>query len=291
MNTRTRTFADVGVIALTASVLFAGVLTTSAQAAPVGAVPASQSPVIDYVALGDSYAAGQGAGFYDNACLQSELSYPESLDDLKHVKLIADTSCTGAPTEDVLTRQLSAIKKNKSIELVTLSTGANDLGGPAVLAACSVDFASVACQTALNAALALLSPPPWEGTSPFAAELGTTLTAVAAAAPDATILVTGYPHLFETPPMTDPSYELVATINGATDLLNATIASVVTQTAAGTGADIRYVDVTAAFAGHGIGSPDPWINLPDAGPVDAFHPTAVGYRAYSLALQAHLPVG
>jgi lysophospholipase L1-like esterase len=45
------------------------------------------------------------------------------------------------------------------------------------------------------------------------------------------------------------------------------------------------VDVTAAFAGHGIGSPDPWINA--TGP-DAFHPTAAGYTAYTAAIRAAL---
>ena len=133
MNTKTRRFADAGVIALTASILFTGILpATSAQAAPAPAtVVSTGSPVVNYVALGDSYAAGQGAGFYENACLQSELSYPELLDDVKHVKLITDTSCSGATTADVI-GQLSAIKTNKKIDVVTLTVGANDVGGAAV---------------------------------------------------------------------------------------------------------------------------------------------------------------
>jgi hypothetical protein len=45
--------------------------------------------------------------------------------------------------------------------------------------------------------------------------------------------------------------------------------------------NIVYVDVTAQFAQHGIGSPVPFINA--TGP-DAFHPNAAGYRAYADAI-------
>jgi hypothetical protein len=45
-----------------------------------------------------------------------------------------------------------------------------------------------------------------------------------------------------------------------------------------------FVDVTAAFAGHGIGSSSPWIN--GAGiSAGAFHPNATGYVAYANALR------
>ncbi|MET0933319.1 MAG: SGNH/GDSL hydrolase family protein [Mycetocola sp.] len=283
-----RTSADAGALGLAASILLAGLLVAApAQAAPAGAVavgaPAAQSPVVNYVALGDSYAAGQGAGFYDNACLQSDLSYPEMLDDVKHVKLLADASCSGATTTDVL-GQLGAIKMNKHVDLITLTVGANDLGLGAITAACTVSFASPECQAALAAAYALLSPPAPGVPSELAVRLATTFTAVAAAAPDATILVTGYPHLFETPPPTDPNYAVISQLNAATDLLNATIAGVVQQLAMA-GVDIHYVGVTDDFAGHSIGSPDPWIHA--SGP-DAFHPTAAGYVAYTAAIRSEL---
>lgn len=276
MKTTTRTRADLGVVAVAASILFAGVLGgPGALAAP------GQSPVINYVALGDSYAAGQGAGSYENTCLQSELSYPDTLDDVKHVKLITDVTCTGATTADVIKSQLPALKKNKDIDLVTLTIGANDLGGSGVVAACAASFTSPECQIALAAALKLLTPPAAGVPSEFAVRLATTLTAVAAAAPGATILVTGYPYLFETPPPTDPNYDAVNQINAATAALNATIAGVVKQVAA-TGVDVHYVDVTDDFMAHGIGSPDPWILT--TGP-DAFHPTAAGHQAYYRAVQ------
>jgi lysophospholipase L1-like esterase len=297
MIRRNRTFADVGALALAASILFAGSLfTVSASAAPAAAasiaaahVDRGKSPVVNYVALGDSYAAGQGAGSYENACLQSELSYPEMLDDVKHVKLIADTSCSGATTRDLLTRQLpvilkTTIRQHKDIDLVTVTIGANDLGGTGVIAACSASFASPQCRAALDSVYDLLTPRAPGAPSAFAIRLAAAYTGVAAVARDATILVTGYPFLFEIPPSTDPNYVAAVELNSATAAVNATIRSVVQQIAK-RGIDIRYVDVTAAFAGHGIGSPDPWINA--TGP-DAFHPTAAGYTAYTAAIRAAL---
>jgi lysophospholipase L1-like esterase len=289
---RHRTFADVGALALAASILFAGSLSTvSAQAAPAAAAPTvavqadrGTSSVIDYVALGDSYAAGQGAGFYDNACKQSALSYPELLDDVQHVDLVADASCSGATTRDVLTRQLRVLATNRNVDLVTVTVGANDLGGAAVVAMCSVSFTSPECRAALDSVYALLTPRVAGAPSTFAIRLLAALTGVSAVARDATILVTGYPYLFETPPSSDPNYAAIVDINSATALLNATIQGVVQQLAP-RGVDIRYVDVTAAFAGHGIGSADPWIHA--TGP-DAFHPTAAGYVAYTAAIRSAL---
>ncbi|MET4636816.1 SGNH/GDSL hydrolase family protein [Mycetocola sp. 2940] len=291
MIRRHRTFADAGALALTASILFAGLLSPVAAqaapaAAPIHAIQADQgkSPVVNYVALGDSYAAGVGAGFNeDNACRQSSLSYPELLDDIKHVKLIADASCSGATSADIL-RQLSALKPNKDIDVVTVTVGANDLGGAGVVAACAVAFTSPECQNALAAATALMTPPAPGEPSELAVRLATTFAAVAAAAPDATILVTGYAYLFETPPTTDPNYATIVAINTATAALNTTIETAVALVAA-TGVDIRYVDVTDDLAGHGILSPDPWINA--SGP-DAFHPTAAGYVAYAEAIRSEL---
>lgn len=286
-----------GAIALAVSVLFSGIFVAgSAQAAPAGVTAQSgqsqpgqgqpghnRSPVVTYVALGDSYAAGQGATPYENACLQSASSYPERLDDLKHVKLIADPSCSGATTADVVTGQLPSITKTKKVDAVTVTVGANDLNGPAVAAACSVSFESAACQEGLAAVYALLTPAAPGLPSEMAVRLATTFTAIATAMPGARILVTGYPYLFETPPQTDPNYEIIVQLNTATAALNDTISGVATQLAS-SGMDMSYVDVTAAFIGHGIGSADPWIN--STGIEEAFHPTAAGYRAYARAVQA-----
>ena len=108
---------------------------------------------------------------------------------------------------------------------------------------------------------------------------------VADAAPNARIVVTGYPLLFEPLPATDPKAAIIRAINEATIALNETIERAVTKAQAAN-INITYVDVTAAFAEHGIGSTDPFIhNLPDS---EAFHPNAAGYRAYAHAIKTEV---
>ena len=93
-------------------------------AIPVGvagpAVAAPPPPVAKYVALGDSYAAGQGTGVYLNVCLQSPLGYPGLLDAEPRVNLLRNAACTGADFDDV-DMQLSQL--NRGTTLVTLTVG------------------------------------------------------------------------------------------------------------------------------------------------------------------------
>jgi len=247
------------------------------SAACVVALPlqASASGTQQYVALGDSYAAGQGGGSYLNGCLQSRNGYPSMLDELTHVHLRADSTCSGATTDHLVHGQLLPL--NRGTRLVTVTVGGNDLNVAGVAASC-IGGPSPACTSAINAALKLLAAPPG-GTSVLGQRLAETYEAVVADAPKATVVVTGYPYLFETPAPTDPNAPTIVAINNATTALNQTIQA----TTAAAGADIDYVDVTAAFAGHGIGSLDPYLNA--AGP-DAFHPNVAGYAAYTAAIKA-----
>ena len=66
----------------------------------VGALPAAadSSGPVRYVALGDSYAAGQGGGEYLNDCLQSPNGYPYLLEPKR--------GSISAPTPRALARQL-----------------------------------------------------------------------------------------------------------------------------------------------------------------------------------------
>ena len=103
---------------------------------------------------------------------------------------------------------------------------------------------------------------------------------MADAAPNALIVVTGYPYLFEIVPG-DPTAAIKDQINDAITILNGTIQRAVE--AQPDGVKILYVDVTAEFTGHGIGSKKPFINSDGVG---AYHPNAAGYRAYAKAISA-----
>jgi lysophospholipase L1-like esterase len=240
----------------------------------VGAVPAvaeSNSRTVQYVALGDSYAAGQGGGDYLNKCLESPNGYPYLLDAEKRIHLRTNVACTGASTEEVAKTQLSAL--NRGTRLVTLTVGAADLNLSQVLAACS-PVPTNDCQGAIMNAIALLP------------DLRDSLTelyaSVAAEAPNALIVVTGYPYLFDVAPNCAQNASIMERVNCATLLLNSTIQQAVAEQ--DSDVDIEYVDVTGAFSGHGIGSAVPFINPPQAGLPAAFHPNAAGYVAYAEAI-------
>jgi lysophospholipase L1-like esterase len=235
----------------------------------VGALPAAagNSGTVQYVALGDSYAAGQGGGDYLNDCLRSLNGYPYLLEPKRRIDLRANAACTGASTSEVSSTQLS-----EDTGLVTLTVGAADLDLSGVLAACTA-VPPVGCQDAINVALGQLAL--------LGGSLSNLYALVADAAPNALIVVTGYPYLFEIVPG-DPTAAIKDQINNAIRLLNSTIQQAVAAAQAA-GVNIVYVDVTAEFAGHGIGSKKPFIN-PDG--ADAYHPNAAGYRAYAKAIFA-----
>jgi lysophospholipase L1-like esterase len=151
----------------------------------VGALPAAagNSGAVQYVALGDSYAAGQGGGDYLNDCLQSLNGYPYLLEPKRRIDLRANAACTGASTSEVSSTQLS-----EDTGLVTLTVGAADLDLSGVLAACTA-VPPVGCQDAINVALGQLAL--------LGGSLSNLYALVADAAPNALIVVTGYPYLFE----------------------------------------------------------------------------------------------
>ena len=262
-------------------------LVALAGVSTVGALPASGHSVGigQYVPLGDSYAAGQGGGAdsYVNSCLQSTKGYPALLNAQKRIRLRANPTCTGATTYQVDTKQIRALKR--STRLVTLTVGAADLGLSAVLAACTAGTPAQ-CDTAIRSA-GLLLPTSCGDESPLGDRLTDLYAAVAAKAPKALIVVTGYAPLFQLA-TADPGLAIKAQINGATALLNCAIKKAVADAQAA-GDDTVYVDVTAAFAGHEIGSTGvPFINPPGTG-TEAFHPTAAGYVAYAAAISSALP--
>jgi lysophospholipase L1-like esterase len=111
--------AAAAIIALVA--IPAGIAGPAAAAPPSS--PSSSSTVAKYVALGDSVAAGQGAGGYVDACLRSPSGYPALLDAAPRTNLLRNSSCSGATIADVAADQLSEV--NRGTSLVTLTVGAN----------------------------------------------------------------------------------------------------------------------------------------------------------------------
>lgn len=231
--------------------------------AALGVAPAQAAPpdAAQYIALGDSYAAGQGAVPYtDPACLVSKKGYPVIADRMRHLELTANAACSGNSTADVIASLPWTV--DADTDLVTVTAGGIDLGTNAILAACSMAPDSFACASAINAAYMKLS----DGT--VFTNVATMIGTIRAYAPTAKIVVTGYPLLF------DPAHPFAPIANPAVEALNGVIAAAAAYSGA------QYVDVAAAFAGHGIGSADPWINFNPANLADPanFHPNGEGYR-------------
>src|SRR5687767_14949623 len=102
-----------------------GLLAALALSAGLTAAPVSADESDTYVALGDSFAAGQGASPYTDACLRSDQGYPAILDTERTISLLASKACSGATTHVVRDSQLASL--NKKVDLVTVTAGGNDL--------------------------------------------------------------------------------------------------------------------------------------------------------------------
>ncbi|HET8926232.1 MAG TPA: SGNH/GDSL hydrolase family protein [Microbacterium sp.] len=267
---RMRFASRVGVLSVVTIGLVVGLAAAPAAAVPVATSSSSAASVgsswsflaqRSYVALGDSYTAGQGAPPYRSGpCLQSRYtSYPTIAATFSLYKLTANKACSGATVADTAA-QLSGVSSKTA--RVTLTVGAIDAGSNAVLAACGADPTSAACQQAIVSAVQALS------------QLGPKLvglySTIAATLPNARVAVLNYPHLFE--PGVDPLGDL---FNTATDALNGVIQGSV---AAVGDSRVVYVDVTQEFAGHGIGSRVPYIayNPSNILATANFHPNALG---------------
>jgi lysophospholipase L1-like esterase len=244
-----------------------------APALAAGASVASASPPskLTYDALGDSYASGYGVGPYESTCGRSQSVYAVRLDGRKRIDLDGFVACAGATTTSLLAGgQVGAL--DAGTDLVTLSIGGNDTGWSSAVVAC-LGGNDQQCAGATAVVRGRI-------TGALPALLDTVYDQVAAAAPHAQVLVTGYPRLFspESGAFLGASVAEQEELNAGADLLNGVLAGV----AADHGFD--FVDVTKRFGGHGANSPEPWI----LGPADpgAFHPNAAGYEAYTAAVTA-----
>lgn len=245
------------------------VVTAGAAALPVlaGPVPASAASGVRYVALGDSYSAGLGAGNYiaaSGSCDRSNDAYPALWSAANVPASYVSVACSGATTSTVLSSQIPAL--STSTTLVSITIGGNDVGFGSVMETC-VLFATSTCVRAVGAAES-------ETASQLPGELDGVLNAITAAAPDARVVVLGYPHLYDlsrsagciglsTTDRTD--------LNQAADLLDGQL-----QAAAFRHDDV-FGDVRSAFAADEICDSASWlhsVNFFDLS--ESYHPTAAG---------------
>ncbi|WP_156756642.1 SGNH/GDSL hydrolase family protein [Actinokineospora pegani] len=248
------------------------VVTAVGLAAPAAAAPAAGK----YVALGDSYASGTGAGSYGDSggCKRSANSYARLWADANAPSAFSFAACSGAVTSDVLDNQLSAVTADTA--LVTISIGGNDAGFGTVMTNCNLG--SDATCVAENAAAQDFAR------STLPGRLDSVYSQIAARAPSARVVVLGYPRIYQLGGSCSIGLSETkrAAVNGSADAL----AEVVSARAAAHG--FTFVDGRTAFSGHEIcASGDRWLNSVTYPVDESYHPNAAGHSGgYYPALRA-----
>lgn len=231
-----------------------------------------------YVALGDSYSAGNGAGNYDSAsgnCHRSFSAYPYLWKNAHAPSSFADTACSGAVTSDVVNSQLGPL--SSSTGLVSISIGGNDVGFSDVMTTC-VTGSDQDCVNAVNGAEATAR-------NVLPAKLDATYNAIHSRAPYARVVVLGYPHMYDLSAwfcvgLSDTKHKK---IDEGADVLD----SVIAGRAAAHG--FAWGDVRSTFSGHELCSGDDYLHSLVVSPSwESYHPTALGHSSgYYPALEAN----
>ncbi|MET7681839.1 SGNH/GDSL hydrolase family protein [Streptomyces sp. NPDC005423] len=244
-------------------------LLLAAALALTGAVAAQASQLAatgGYVALGDSYSSGVGAGSYigsSGSCDRSTKAYPYLWAAAHSPSTFDFTACSGARTSDVLASQLTPL--TSSTALVSVSVGGNDAGFSDVMTTCVLQSDS-ACLSRIATAKAYVD-------STLPGNLDTVYSAIRAKAPAAHVVVLGYPRFYQLGTVcVGLSAAKRSAINGAADYLDSAIA----KRAADHG--FTFGDVRTGFTGHELCSGSSWLhslNLLDIG--ESYHPTATGH--------------
>jgi lysophospholipase L1-like esterase len=232
------------------------------------ASPAQALAPVDYVALGDSYSSGTGAPPYtSSSCLRGNKSYAALWAASHEVSSFAFVACGGATTQS-MTGQFSAL--SAATDLVTITIGGNDVGFADTMATCVLGTSS-ACVDAVDDGIATAN-------ATLPGRLDSTYATIRSRAPNATVVVLGYPRLVE-PNGSCLTATKRAALNRGADALH----TVISARAAAAG--VRYVDARDRFAGHGACGSSPWINRFNLFQIaESFHPNATGYSQGYLAL-------
>lgn len=251
----------------------------AAAATTFGLAGVASGASLNYTALGDSYAAGLGAGgtTLDASCARNSNAYPELYAKANSATLDFQ-ACSGATTATVLSGQLGNL--SSSTNLVSITVGGNDTGFSDVMTTC-VTGSEADCRAAVSkgedAARNVLP-----------GALGNLYSAIKSKAPKAHVVVLGYPHIYRlgNSCLFAPSDTSRGYVNEGADVL----AGVIKTAAAKAG--FTYVDVRDSFSGHEVCSGSDWLHGVELGDLStSFHPNATGQQSgYLPSLQANAKI-
>jgi hypothetical protein len=241
--------------------------TASAAALVLGlAATSADAAGESYVALGDSYSSGVGTRTYiadGTSCQRSVYAYPPLIAASRGYALNF-RACSGATVADVTNTQLSALAT--STAYVSISVGGNDAGFADVLTECAQPGWMSNCNGAIDGAQSIIN-------NTLPSRLRTLYSSIRAKAPNAKVVVVGYPRIFtgeDCNALTWFSPTEESRLNATADLLNSRI-----STAAGNGG-FTFANPTSVFVGHAVcGSPE-WINGLSSPVTESYHPNRTG---------------
>ncbi len=249
--------------------IFAGAAVVTAAVVLGGVLPAAAVSGTNYVALGDSYSSGVGTGDYYNdgsGCDRSPEGYPALWSAAHSTASFTLAACTGAKTSDVLNNQLGGL--SSSTNLVTITIGGNDAGFSTVMEDCILDSDS-GCVNEVDSAENYVR-------TTLPGLLDNVYSAIRAHAPNASVVVLGYPRFYQVPGscIVGLSNTKRTAIDGGSDVLDAT-----TSGEAAKYSGFRFADVRSVFSTHEIcSSGTSWLHSVDWTDInESYHPTASGY--------------
>lgn len=234
----------------------------------IAAVPAHAASSV-YVALGDSYSSGVGTRSYlaDDGCYRSQYAYPYKA--AAEIGASLDfRACSGARTYDVRDKQLGSL--SAATDFVTVSAGGNDAGFSSIITQCAKPW-PYTCWGDIDKANTFIS-----GTLP--GRLDELYGLIRSKAPTATVIVVGYPLLFNGETcnaLARLSAGEQSRMNETGDLLDDTIR----DRAEAHG--FTFVDPRAAFDVHRVCDDVEWINGLSSPTSESYHPNRDGHVAYT----------
>jgi len=252
---------------------------------------------LPYVALGDSYSSG--AGIYPQVigapqtCSRSQLNYSEDIAASTHPAAFTDVTCSGAKTSNFFTSQapgvapqLDAVGKDTRLVTMTISGNDENVFVDSFFGCLTVDAGQIYGNPCQQKYGSTFTDRITTQTYPHLVEA---LSAVRAKAPNATIVILGYPQIL--PAVADPlCYPAMPYSMGDVPWLvnqQQVANDAVRRAAAATGA--RYVDTYTPSEGHDACALATvrWME-PVVAPINAFpvHPNATGEAAMAHATLA-----
>jgi hypothetical protein len=209
------------------------------------------------------------------SCYRSTYAYPY-LDAGRIGANLSFQACSGARVADVSNNQLGPL--TSGIELVSVQVGGNDAGFSSVITECAKPSWMSNCNGAIDNAVNIIN-------NTLPGRLDGLYGSIRSKAPNARVVVVGYPRLFNGVDCNAGTFfsgAEMTRLNSTADLLNSRIS------ARASAAGFSFVNPTQAFIGHAVcGNPE-WINGLSNPIMESYHPNRTGQVGYANLVDDHL---